>query len=325
MPYTNAQATPRADIYALVQQANTDFNKLFIADLVLPVKSEDARRGIYMKANLANAELLNADALPREGGAGYNRVNRRFDTDTYDCQEYGLESVVDDAYEAEVERFMNLEATEAMLLERSLKISYEARVAAAIFNTTTFGTGATPVASYTAAAVAAGTIDVTADVDAAKTVLLKRGILANAVVMSQDIYNRIRRTSLLQNQVYGVVPRVAGQRALPNEQDIANALGVENLFVGKAPYNTANKAATYSGSFIWNSTNIWVGQVQGGEYTAGGVGRTISWTKDSVGLFTPETYRSDERRSNVIRVRQNVAEKIIDSTAGEIVTVNVSA
>ena len=322
MPYTNAQATPRADIYALVQQANADFNKLFIADLVLPVKNEDARRGIYMKANLANAELLNADALPREGGAGYNRVNRRFDTDTYDCQEYGLESVVDDAYEAEVERFMNLEATEAMLLERSLKISYEARVAAAIFNTTTFNSTASAIVYSTANIL---TMDPASDIDIAKTKLLKKGILANAVVMSQDVYNRIRRSALLQNQVYGVVPRAAGQRALPNEQDIANALGVENLFVGKAPYNTANKAATYSGSFIWNSTNIWVGQVQGGEYTAGGVGRTISWAKDSVGLFTPETYRSDERRSNVIRVRQNVAEKIIDSTAGEIVTVNVSA
>jgi hypothetical protein len=321
MPYTNAQATPRADIYALVQQANSDFNKLFIADLVLPVKNEDARRGVYMKANLANAELLNADALPREGGAGYNRVNRRFDTDTYDCQEYGLESVVDDAYEAEVERFMNLEATEAMLLERSLKISYEARVAAAIFNTTTFNSTASGIV-YSTANIA--TMDPASDIDIAKTKLLKKGILANAVVMSQDVYNRIRRSALLQNQVYGVVPRTAGQRALPNEQDIANALGVDNLFVGKAPYNTANKAATYSGSFIWNNTNIWVGQVQGGEYTAGGVGRTISWAKDSVGLFTPETYRSDERRSNVIRVRQNVAEKIIDATAGEIVTVNIS-
>lgn len=321
MPYTNAQATPRADIYALVQQANSDFNKLFIADLVLPVKNEDARRGIYMKANLANAELLNADALPREGGAGYNRVNRRFDTDTYDCQEYGLESVVDDAFESEVERFMNLEATEAMLLERSLKISYEARVAAAIFNTTTFNSTASGIVYSTANVL---TMDPASDVDLAKTRLLKKGILANAVVMSQDVYNRIRRSALLQNQVYGVVPRGAGQRALPNEQDIANALGVDNLFVGKAPYNTANKAATYSGSFIWNNTNIWVGQIQGGEYTAGGVGRTISWAKDSVGLFTPETYRSDERRSNVIRVRQNVAEKIIDSTAGEIISVNIT-
>ena len=318
MPYTNAQATPRADIFALVQQANADFNKLFIGDLILPPKVEDARRGVYMKANLANAELLNADALPREGGAGYNRVNRRFDTDTYDCQEYGLESIVDDSYEAEVERFMNLEATEAMLLERSLKISYEARVAAAIFNTTTFGAGASPTAAYTAANLA--TIDVPNDIDTAKTLLLKKGIIPNAIVMNQDVFNRIRRTTFLQNQVFGVVPRNAGQRMLPSEQDIANVLGVEHLFVAKAPYNTANKAATYSGSFVFPPTYIFVGQVSGGEYTAGGVGRTISWGKDSVGLYTPETYRSDERRSNVIRVRQTVAEKIIDSSAGTLIT-----
>ena len=59
MAYTNSQATPRSDIYALVMQANADFNKMFIGDQVLPVKGEDVKRGIYMKAKLANAELMN--------------------------------------------------------------------------------------------------------------------------------------------------------------------------------------------------------------------------------------------------------------------------
>ena len=95
MPYTNAQATPRSDIFALMMQANSDFNKMFIADKIFPVKTENVKRGIYMRANLANAQLLNADAQPRESGAAYQRVNREYDTDQYDCQEYGLEAVVD--------------------------------------------------------------------------------------------------------------------------------------------------------------------------------------------------------------------------------------
>ena len=319
MAYTNGQATPRADIYALVQQANSDFNKLFIADQVLPVKPEDARRGIYMKANLAAAELLNADAQPREQGNGYARINRAFSTDTYDTQEYGLESIVDDSYEAEVNRFMNLEATEAMLLERQLKISYEQRVATLLLATGSWSaTAITPVAAYTTAAVA--TTDPASDVDTAKTTLLKQGCIANAVVMSQNVFNRLRRAQLMQNQIYGVVPRGANQRALPSEQDIAQALGVETLYVGKAPKNTAAKGQTFAGGFIWSDSYIWVGNVQGGEYTAGGAGRTIQWRKDTTGLFTPETYRSDERRSNIMRVRQNVAEKIIDNTAGVLIT-----
>jgi hypothetical protein len=317
MPYTNAQATPRADIYALVMQANADFNTLFIGDKVLPVKGEDAKRGIYMKANLANAELLNADAKPRESGATYARVNRKYDTDTYDAVEYGLETVIDDSYESEVERFMNLESTEAMILDRSLRLSYEDRVEAATFNNSTFTATAASVA-YTSANLA--TMDVAGDVDAAKGRLLLKGIIPNTVVMSYNVFQRARRSTLLQNQIFGVVPRGANQKLLPGAADVAQALGVQELLIGLAPKNANQKGQTYSGAFIWADTYVLVADVKGGEYQAGGIGRTIQWTKDTTGLFTPETYRSDERRSNILRVRQHVAEKIIDSTAGELIT-----
>jgi hypothetical protein len=317
MPYTNSQATPRSDIYALAMQANADFNKLFIADQILPVKGEDVKRGIYMRAKLANAELLNGDAVPRATGDAYQRVNRKYDTDTFDALEYGLESVIDDAYESEVERFMNLEATEASLLMRSLQISYEVRVAAAVLNASTFTATAAAVA-YTEANLA--TINLPADVAAAKLRLLKKGIVPNAVIMSANVFYRIQRSTLMQNQIFGVVPKSAGQFTLPGEDDVARALGVDKLFVAKAAYNGNNKGQTYSGAFIWSDAYISVAQVMGGEYQAGGIGRTIQWTKDTTGLFTPETYRSDERRSNVLRVRQHVAEKIIDETAAELIT-----
>jgi len=317
MAYTNAQATPRSDIYALAMQANADFDKLFIADKVLPVKGEETRRGIYMRAKLANAELLNGDAQPRAQGATYARVNRKYDTDTFDTEEYALESVIDDAYEAEVDRFMNLEATEAMLIMRSLRISYEVRVAAAVMNASTFTATAAAVA-YTEANLA--TINLPADVSGAKLRLMRKGIIPNAVVMSANVFERIKRSTLMQNQVFGVVPKAAGQYLIPSDADIANALGVDTVYVGRAPKNANTKGQTYSGSFIWGDTYVAVAQISGGEYTAGGIGRTIQWTKDTTGLFTPETYRSDERRSNIIRVRQNVDEKIIDETACELIT-----
>ena len=317
MPYTNSQATPRSDIYALAMQANADFNKLFIADQILPVKGEDVKRGIYMRAKLANAELLNGDAAPRANGDAYQRVNRKYDTDTFDAIEYGLESVIDDAYESEVERFMNLEATEASLLMRSLQISYERRVAAAVMNASTFNaTGA--LVAYTEANLA--TINLPADVQAARNRLMLEGIVPNAIIMSQNVFSRIQRSTLMQNQIFGVVPKSAGQFTLPGEDDVARALGVDKLFVAKSAYNSNQKGQTYSGSFIWSDTYVSVAQVMGGEYQAGGIGRTIQWSKDTTGLFTPETYRSDERRSNILRVRQHVAEKIIDESAAELIT-----
>jgi hypothetical protein len=321
MAYTNAQATPRSDIYALMMQAPMAGNDLFIGDKILPVKGEDVKRGIYMRADLANAELLNGDAVARASGDGYQRVNRKYDTDTFDALEYGLESVIDDAYAAETERFFGLEVTEAQLLERSLRISYEVRVAAKLMNASTFTATAAAVA-YTEANLA--TINVPADVSAAKLRLLKNGHIPNAVVMSANVFERIKRSTLLQNQVFGVVPKGAGQYLIPSDADIAQALGVDQVIVGRAPKNANGKGQTYSGSFIWGDTYVAVCYLAGGEYTAGGVGRTIQWTKDTTGLFTPETYRSDERRSDILRVRQHVAEKIIDSTACQLITTSFS-
>jgi hypothetical protein len=42
------------------------------------------------------------------------------------------------------------------------------------------------------------------------------------------------------------------------------------------------------------------------------------WTEDSE-LFTTETYRDEKRRSDMVRVRHNTAEKVIDETAGELI------
>lgn len=317
MAYTNAQATPRSDIYALAMQANADFNKLFIGDKVMPVYGSDVKLGIYMRAKLANAELLNGESTPRSPASAYNRINRKYDTDTFNCVEYGGEAAIDDSYEAEVDRFMNLEATEAMLLMRAYQISYEARIAAKVFNASTF-TATAALVAYTEANIA--TINAPGDVSAAKLRMLKNGLIPNAVVMSANVLERVRRSTLLQNQVYGVVPKGAGQNALPGDDDIARAFGVEKLLVGRAPKNANTKGQTYSGSFIWGDTYFGVAYIQGGEFTAGGVGRTIQWTKDTTGLFTPETYRDEATRSNILRVRQHTDEKVIDETAVELIT-----
>ena len=150
--------------------------------------------------------------------------------------------------------------------------------------------------------------------------MVKNGVIANTIVMSVDVFNRIKRSTLLQNQVFGVVPKSAGQNKIPNEVDIANALGVEKLLVAKAPKNANSKGQTYSGTTVWGNTYIAVMNIQGGDFIAGGAGRTIQWTKDTTGLFTPETYRSNEVRSDVLRMRQHTQEVIIDPTCIELIT-----
>jgi hypothetical protein len=60
--------------------------------------------------------------------------------------------------------------------------------------------------------------------------------------------------------------------------------------------------------------------VQSGQFTAGGIGRTLVWSADAPGGFVSESYRDEARRSNVLRVRMNTSEKLIDANAAVRIT-----
>ena len=142
------------------------------------------------------------------------------------------------------------------------------------------------------------------------------------MIMSANVYERVRRTTLLQNQFYGVVSNTGGR--LLDEKQIALAFGVDNVYIGRAAYNTANKNKSYSGSFIVPDTKIVVANVASGQFTAGGLGRTLVWSDDAPGGFVSESYRDEARRSNVLRVRMNTAEKVIDANAAVRITTTYS-
>jgi hypothetical protein len=267
---------------------------------------------------LAQADLLNSDSKVRDAGSGYARAIRSFGTDTYDTLEFGLEELIDDAFKADADRFFDLEASSARFLLRQIKLGHEKRVQDIVNAATTPFTTAdqSPTAAYTNANLA--TIDVAADVANARTELNKLGYEANTVIMSAPVFERIRRTTKLQNQFFGVISDTGGR--LLSEAEIAAALGVGKILVARAAINSANKNKTYSGGFVFSNAFITVANVQSGQFTAGGIGRTLVWSADAPGGFVSESYRDEARRSNVLRVRMNTSEKLIDANAGVRIT-----
>ena len=279
----------RADIAQAVFEGLSNRNNLFIGTDVMPVYSSDVKSGVYLKLNLGNSEALNDDTLKIAAGSGYPRTSRRFDSDTFDAIEYGLEEVLPDANRRDLDRFFDTEVNIAAMLLRQIQISHEARVA------------------YIA------TFDVPADVANAKLELAKYGVLPNTLVMSQPVFERIRRSVKVQNQFFGVVP--SDQTRLLSEGEVAAAVGVDRVLVGRAAKNTAKKGQPYAGGFIWGNTYMALCDTVGGDFAGGGFGRTIVWAKDSPVPFVSETYRDDARRADVLRVRQNSAEKVIDGSS----------
>jgi len=319
MAFINGGTTIRADInQALIEAPQADVG--LIGAQLLPIQNVDAKAGTYLKVQLAAGELLSNNALNRESGSNYSRGIRSFASANYATNEFGLEELVPDDASADLNRFFSYESETAKFLLRQLKLSHEKRVNDVVWASSTPFTIAdqSPAANYTQALVT--TVDIARDVATAKLALAQYGYEANCVAMSANVFELIRRSTLLQNQFFGVISST-GARLL-SESEIAAALGVQNLLVGRAAINTAGKNKSYSGSFVVSSAKIVVGQVSGGEFTAGGMGRTLVWTGDAAGGFVSESYRDEARRSQVLRVRMNTDEVIIDPNAAVRITTN---
>jgi hypothetical protein len=302
--------TIRADIAQAVFEGLSNKNNLFIGTEVMPVFSSDVRSGAYLKLNLGDSEALNDDALKIAAGAGYPRTSRRFTSDSFDAIEYGLEEVLPDSNRRDLDRFFDTEVNIAAMLLRQIQVSHEARVASAAFAANGL-TAISASAAYTDANITS--FDVPGDVAAAKLELAKYGVLANTLIMSMPLFERIRRSAKVQNQFFGIVP--SDQSRLLSEGEVAAAVGVDRVLVGRAPKNTAAKGQTYAGGFIWSNTYMALANTVGGEFSGGGFGRTIVWAADSPVPFVSETYRDEARRADVLRVRQNSAEKVIDGSS----------
>lgn len=316
MAQSDGAAVLRADVQTKVEEAaSTD--QMFIGDRVMPVFESDEKTGEYPKFRLAKGELLNDDATLRQPTGSYGRILRTYENDNYATIDRGLEELVDDTYKKDVQRFFDAETAAAKQVYRQMRISHEGRVAAALINTSNFTATAAAV-NYTVALIA--TIDLVGDISAAISRLNDKGVLPNTIVLSKNVFNRARRSTLF-------LPHVRGsntEQKLPSANDMATVFsddGITQVLVGRMPKNTAKKGQVYAAGPIWPDTHIWVGLVEGGDFMNGGAGRTIVWNKEG-GLFVTETYRDEERRSDVVRVRQNTAEKVIDGTAGELITTN---
>ena len=320
MSFISGGTTIRADINQALIEGPSDVG--LIGAEALPLLNVPAKSGIYLKATLAGADLRNADALKRDIASEYAAIQRSYTSQSYTTQETGLIEYIDDALKSDLNRFFQIESSSAKFLLRQLKLSHEKRVSDLLWaSSTPFTTAdATPAVNYTEALLT--TINAPADIAGAKLSLNKLGYEANAVLMSANVFERIRRSTLLQNMFFGVISDV-GPRLLSEDQ-VAAGLGVDKILVGRAARNTANKNLAYSGSFIVPDTKIIVANLQGGEFTGGGVGRTLVWADDAPGGFISETYRDDARRSNVLRVRMNTAEVVIDANAAVRITTNYS-
>lgn len=319
--YTNAAAAPRTDISAFLEEA-VEIEKLFVGQKIFPIYESDVESGRYPKFKIRDGALLKREATRRNQTGTYNEVDRKFDWVTYQTEEFGLEERIDDVMSKRFQKFFDSEVLTAKFVMRSLMIDYEVTAAAKL--QTPIGTdpdegftATNSTVAYTEANLA--TFDFPLDITDAMARMESLGEVPNAIVMSRAVFNRLRRSKNMQLYLFGSLSANAGNRAI-TENLIGETFGFEYVFVTKMSYDMAAKGVGPTMGPIFGNNYIWIGHIAGGDWNAGGFGRTIIWDADSPGgLFTTESYRAEHRRGDMVRVRSNRSLKVLNQNAGQLI------
>ena len=315
--YANTAAVSRPEITEFLEEAK-DAEKFYIAQHLMPVYTAAAKAGRYPRIRTSNGELLKKEATKRGNTGTYNEVSRKFDWDTFDCEDRGLVERIDDTNRLEMQDFFDMEVITAKLVLRANMLAYEADVAGQLLSPVASGfTSTNSAVAYTEANIA--TLDFARDLTDAKERLTQKAQVPNTLVLSLALFNRIARSTKLQTYLYGSLGG-GTERRIVTPEDIAKAFMIPNVMIAQASYDSAAKGKDTTLAPVWSPSYFLLANVAGGDFSNGGIGRTIVWGADCPnGMWVTETYRDEDRRSDMVRVRSNRTEKIIDATAAELV------
>lgn len=313
--------TLRPDLAGALETYDIASREGYIGSKVLPVKN------VLLQSDtipvLTVAELLREATVERAAGAGYARDTQKFSTDSYATVDRGVEEVVDERDRKRYQHFFDAELAAAKRAKRKIWTAFEKRVAALVFNTTTFTGAALTTAVSVPWSTPATALPIT-DVTAALIKIYNNcGLRGNTLIISYPTFLNLRNCAqMLDRLKYNGLQSVRPEDITANA--LAQALGIARVLVAAQPRLTSAEGQTAAISSIWGTTMAMVCACidEGDEdIKSPGLGRTFNWTEDG-GDFdgTVEDYDSPEVRGKIIRVRHDTHEKLLMVPAGHLLT-----
>lgn len=314
----STHAIPRMDLAEAFHEYSPRRAR-FIADLILPTyptAKQAATLSVVMRENLTIPEVDHAN------GAVFNRVSLYMDDMAYNCKDKGLEGQVTDW---DLERFateFDAEVETSQSVKIKMMLAREKRIHDLIFNTTTWPVGT--AALYTDNSGnpwdAAGT-DIIGQVLAARELVRgNTGIPPNAMIIGEvTLINMLKNTGIKAQFPGAPIITEALLRA-----QMGALIGIQDLFVGQAVYNSADEGQTFAKADIWPDDYAMVA-VLGEENlppTEPQLGRTILWNPYTSDLEYVESYREEQTKSEIVRVEHAVDEKIFDAYFGHLMKID---
>jgi hypothetical protein len=314
-----ALATQRPDLASSFEEFSLEANREgFIGTDVLTVINVAKQAGTF--GIIPVEQLLQHPETLRAPGSNYNRMRWKFETSTYATEEHGIEEPVDDRESAMYMDYFDAEVMASRRAFHAVLVAQEIRIATAVFNATTW-TGAALTTAITNEWDDATNATPFADVEAAvQAVYEGTGLWPNALIMNYKVFRNLRLTAQVVDRVkyQGFVDARPGNIT-------AEALGQAfdlRIIIAGGTKNTAKEGQAASTASIWDDEYAMVARVATSEDPREPcIGRVFHWAEDGSSIGgTVESYRDEQVRGDVVRVRHDVDELIIYPGAGHLLS-----
>lgn len=262
-------------------------NKEFIADRVFPLVPVDKQSDKYYIWD--KGSWLTNQVEKRTPGDTYPEGRMKLSTDSYFCDIYHLGYPIPDEDKKNEDAAVQLEQTGAEWLAHQFNLNREIQIAAGIFvasvwdNNPLVGTDFVAWDDYDQS-------NPPEDIDTyAATIQKDTGVNPNTLVIGRQVYDKLRRHPVLLDMF-----KYTGVGILKEDQ-VKEALGVDNLLVGRSVQRTSHEgAATAVQTYIWGKHALLLYVPARPALREPASGYTFTWKIDDSGLTV-----------NVIPIRQD--------------------
>lgn len=320
--FTPGSAIYRPDLGAAVMEYYEQRLQGFIGLDVMPIFRTGVQGGSYPV--VPREALLKLSDVNRAPRAGYSRDDYEMERGTFQTSEKGREELLDDSERALLDQSSPglAETVATYRAYMTIMRSQEKRIADIFDNVSNFATDAAPGGVWSAKTTATPVDDVLFAVGAFRSAC---GMMPDALIMDYS-------AALELKQCESVVDRIKYTYSGLDISNIgapqlAQLFGVPRVLIAGAVYDSTHKGIATTIASVWNSSKVWLVKIASGmDLLEPCVGRTFLWTADSPLNPIVEQYRSEDRRSDVFRVRHHVSEELLASrnTSGTAVS-NVSS
>ena len=320
MPSTSTSlATLRPLLASSLEEFNLAADRQgFIGARVLPIFDAAQASGTF--GVIPIEQLLQNRETTRGPGGDYSRGSFTFTSASFATYEHGAEEPVDDNQAKLYRDYFDAEMVAASRAYDVVLRNAEKRAAALLFNPTTFAGQLTTVTNEWDKNHKTNATPMDDVETAIRAVWNRTGLWPTSLIVNRTVFRNMRNLDQIIERIQAAG---AGNATKPSDITpamLASVFDLDEVIVAGSPKNAANEGQSVSIASIWSDEYAMVARVaRTGDIAEPCIGRTFHWSEDgSQPGGTVETYRDETVRSNIVRVRHQVGEKLIYIEAAQL-------